>query len=135
MLVKFDRNRLLEIARFGIVGTTAMVIHYSIYYVLLPLVDKNIAYSIGYFLSFLCNYLMSLYFTFRVKPSLLRFVRFTGSHGVNYFVYIGLFNFFCWTGIPKVWAPFPVYLFAVPISFILVRFALKTKQKNKYENL
>lgn len=125
------RERLLEIMKFGIVGTTAMMIHYGIYYVLLPLTDKNIAYFIGYFLSFLCNFLMSSYFTFRVIPTWRRFVRFSGSHGANYLIYAGLFNFFCWAGIPDVWAPLPVYLIAVPVSFILVRLALKTKNKDK----
>ena len=122
-----NRKQLMEVVRFGIVGTTAMVIHYGIYFVLLPLMDKNIAYSIGYFISFLCNFLMSSYFTFRVKPSWTRLFRFSGSHLINYFVYLGLFNLFCWLGIPPKWAPLPVYAIAVPISFLLVRFALKKK--------
>ena len=119
-----SKKRVIEIIRFGIVGTTAMLIHYGIYYFLLPVMDKNIAYSIGYFLSFLCNYLMSSYFTFNVKPSFRRFFRFLCSHGVNYFIYLGVFNFFYWVGVPDKYAPLPVYLIAVPISFILVRYAL-----------
>ena len=119
-----SKKRVIEIIRFGIVGTTAMLIHYGIYYFLLPVMDKNIAYSIGYFLSFLCNYLMSSYFTFNVKPSFRRFFRFLCSHGVNYFIYLGLFNFFYRVGVPDKYAPLPVYLIAVPISFILVRYAL-----------
>ena len=127
-LRKVDKERLLEIVRFGIVGTTAMVIHYGIYYVLMPLINVNIAYSTGYFLSFLCNFLMTSYFTFRVRPTWKRLIRFAGSHGINYLVYLGLFNFFLWTGVPKVWAPLPVYLFAVPISFVLVRLAMVMKE-------
>lgn len=124
------KQSILEIIRFGIVGTTAMIIHYGIYYVLLPLMNMNIAYSIGYFLSFLCNFLMSSFFTFRVKPSWKRLVRFTGSHGINYFVYLGLFNFFYWIGVPAKLAPLPVYLIAVPISFLLVRFAMKKNEES-----
>ena len=119
------KERFWEIFRFGVVGTTAMLIHYGIYYVLLSYINMNIAYSIGYFLSFLCNYLMSSYYTFKTKPSLKKFIRFTYSHGINYFVYLGLFNFFYWIGVSEKLAPFPVYLIAVPISFLLVRFALK----------
>jgi putative flippase GtrA len=119
------KERFWEIFRFGVVGTTAMLIHYGIYYVLLSYINMNIAYSIGYFLSFLCNYLMSSYYTFKTKPSLKKFIRFTCSHGINYFVYLGLFNFFYWVGVSEKLAPFPVYLIAVPISFLLVRFALK----------
>ena len=116
-----------EVVRFGIVGTTAMVIHYGLFYVLLPMMDKNIAYSIGYFVSFVCNFFMSSLFTFKVRPTWVHFVRFSGSHGVNYFVYLALFNLFCWLGVPPRLAPLPVYAIAVPISFLLVRFALKKK--------
>ena len=128
-MMLITKERFWEIFRFGVVGTTAMLIHYGIYYVLLPYMNMNIAYTIGYFLSFLCNFLMSSYFTFKVKPSFKRFIRFTCSHGVNYFVYLGLFNLFYWIGVPKELAPFPVYLIAVPISFLLVRFALTNKNK------
>jgi putative flippase GtrA len=124
-----DKEQLLEIIRFGIVGTTAMLIHYGIYFVLLPLIDKNIAYTIGYILSFVCNYLMSSYITFHVKPTLRRFYRFLCSHGINYIMYIGLFNFFCWMGVPAKEAPLPVYLIAVPVSFLLVRYAMKSKKE------
>jgi putative flippase GtrA len=123
-----NRQRIMEFIRFGMVGTTAMIIHYGIYFVLLPLMDRNVAYTIGYFLSFLANFIMSSYFTFRVKPTTRRFIRFLSSHGVNYFVYLGLYNFFYWIGVPAELAPLPVYLIAVPISFLLVRLALKKKE-------
>ena len=120
-----DRRRLLELVRFGVTGTLAMLVHYGIYYLLLPVIDRNVAYTLGYFISFLGNFVLSSYFTFRVPPTWRRLLRFTGSHGVNYFMYIGLYNFFYWVGVPAVWAPLPVYLIAVPVSFLLVRFALK----------
>ncbi len=129
--MKINKEHFFEIVRFGIVGTTSMIIHYSIYYVLLPFIDKNIAYSIGYFISFLCNFLMSSYYTFKVGPSWQKLLKFAGSHGINYFIYLGLFNLFCLIGVPIKLAPFPVYLFAVPISFLLVRFALTNKSKKR----
>ena len=126
---RISKERIFEILRFGIVGTVAMAIHYGIFYVLLPTMDKNIAYTIGYFIGFVCNFFMSSYFTFQVKPTWTRLFRFGCSHGINFFVYIGLFNFFCWTGVPPKWAPLPVYAIAIPVSYLLVRFALKNKQK------
>ena len=124
------RIKALEFMRFGIVGTTAMMVHYGIFYLLLPWMDKNIAYTIGYFLSFLGNFVLSSLFTFRVKPTWARFLKFGTSHGINYFMYIGLFNLFCWIGVPVKWAPLPVYAVAVPISFLLVRLALTKRLKN-----
>ena len=89
--------------------------------------DKNVAYTIGYFTSYLCNYIMTSYFTVRVMPTWSRFVKFSGSHLINYFVYIGLFNFFIFVGFTPQYAPLPVYLIAVPISFLLVRFSMIKK--------
>ena len=125
-LQKID-PRLWQFVRFGIVGTIAMLLHYGIYFLLLDHMDKNVAYTIGYFLSFVCNFIMSSYFTFRVPPTLKRFLRFAGSHGINYFVYIGLFNVFLFLGVHPKWAPLPVYAVAVPISFLLVRLAMLRK--------
>ena len=119
------RRTFWEVARFGIVGTTAMLVHYGVYYLLLPHTDKNVAYSLGYLISFMANFMLSSYFTFRVSPSWLRLVRFAGSHTVNYLLHMVLFNAFCYVGIPPRLAPLPVYAIAVPINFLLVRYALK----------
>ena len=120
-----------EIIRFGIVGVAATAIHYAIYYLLLPHLDKNIAYTTGYLISFLCNFFMSSYFTFKVSPSWRRLLRFAGSHVANYILQMVLLNLFCWMGIPEKWAPLPVYAIAVPVNFLLVRLALMAKRKGE----
>lgn len=120
-------NRVKEFLKFGIVGTIAMLIHLGVYYFFLFYVDKNVAYSLGYFISFLCNFLMTSFITFRVTPTWTRFLRFGGSHLLNYFIYIGLFNFFLLIGFSPKYAPLPVYFIAVPTSFLLVRFSMIKK--------
>lgn len=127
-------ERMKEVVRFGIVGVIVTIIHYAVFYVLLPFCDKNVAYTIGYLVSFLCNFLLSARFTFKVAPSWPRFFRFSGSHVVNYFVQMVLFNFFCWIGIGEKWAPLPVYAIAVPLNFLLVRLALKMKNGKTKES-
>ena len=115
-----------EIVRFGVVGVVATAIHYGVYYVLLNAgADRNVAFVAGYLVSFVCNYLLSSFFTFGVGLSWKRLAGFTGSHVVNFFVQVVLFNVFCWVGVPAGWAPLPVYGVAVPVNFLLVRFALK----------
>ena len=120
-------TRIREFFRFGIVGTISMLIHLGIYYLLYIAIEKNIAYTIGYIISFLGNFIMTSYFTFEVKPTWKRLVKFGGSHFINYFVYIGLFNIFLHLGLSPKTAPLPVYLIAVPISFLLVRFSMTKK--------
>lgn len=113
-----------EIIRFGIVGTTAMFIHYGIYYLLQKVIYLNIAFTLGYAISFLFNFIMSSYFTFKVKPSLTRFIKFGMSHGINYLIQITLFNISLFLKIPKEYAPIPVYIISIPTSFILVKYAM-----------
>ena len=125
-----DRNKTIgEIIRFGIVGSTAMVLHYSIYWLLQHWINVNIAYSIGYFLSFLVNYYLSAHFTFKEKTSKENGAGFIGAHAFNYFLQIVLFNFFLWLGLSRELAPIAVLLIAVPTNFILVRFVFKHLNK------
>lgn len=116
--------RLGELARFGVVGVAATAIHYGVYWLLLPVAEKNVAYTAGFAVSFACNYALSVAYTFRVSPSWARLAKFAGSHAVNYAVQISLFNLFCLAGVPPEWVPLPVYAVAVPLNFLLVRLAL-----------
>jgi len=123
-----SKSRLREMILFGIVGATAMAIHYGIYYVLLPVLPVNVSFSLGYFISFLYNFTMTSYFTFRVKPSVGRFFRFAASHGTNYLLQILLLNFFIHVaGLNEKIAPVPVYAISVPVNYMLVRLAMKHK--------
>ena len=120
-----DKQSLGEAMRFGIVGVLATALHYILYYVLLNVASPTIAFTIGYGISFVCNYVLSSRFTFRVSMSVQRFTSFALSHLVNYFVGLALLHLFLWMGLSPALAPLPTFAIAVPINFLLVRFALK----------
>ena len=63
------KETLGELIRFGIVGTTSAAIHYAIYWILQHWIEVNVAYTIGYVLSFLVNYYLTAHFTFKEKTS------------------------------------------------------------------
>ena len=121
-----------EISRFALVGLIATAIHYALYYLCLRWTGHNAAYSIGYALSFVCNYVLSVKFTFRVPFSLSRFVGFSVSHLLNYLAGVVLLNIMIWAGIPEGVAPLPVFVLVVPINFLLVRYAL-TRRKEAHD--
>ena len=114
-----------ELIRFGIVGVIAVAIHYGVYWVLQHWINVNVAYTIGYFVSFLFNYYLSAHFTFREKTSTKNGAGFIGAHVFNYFLQIGLFNLFLWLGLSREVAPLAVLLIAVPTNFLIVRFVFK----------
>lgn len=119
------KEQLGELIRFGIVGVIAVAVHYAIYWVLQHWLNVNVAYTLGYLLSFLMNYYLSAHFTFREKTSAKTGIGFGGAHLVNYLMHMLLFNFFLWLGLSKELAPFAVLAIAVPTNFVFVRFVFK----------
>lgn len=122
------KYKLEEFIKFVIVGLTATGISYLIYISLLNLIDKNIAYTIGYAISFCFNLIASNLFTFKTKVNVKNGIRFSLAHLTNFIIQIILLNFFTMIGIPKIYAPIPVYVIAVPVNFFVVRFALKSNK-------
>ncbi|MBO5603601.1 MAG: GtrA family protein [Prevotella sp.] len=123
--MKISRQTIYEILRFGIVGVVATALHYVIYWILQHWINVNVAYTIGYFLSFIANYFLSAQFTFREKTTTRNGIGFAGAHLFNYLFQMVLLNIFLWLGVSKALAPLPVYCIAVPVNFILVRTVFK----------
>lgn len=121
-MMLLERKNILEIIRFCIVGVVATALHYGIYLLLKNYIGLNTAYTIGYFLSFIANYLLSARFTFRKKKSVKNGVGFSCAHIFNYLLQTALLNIFIWFGISDALAPVPVYCIAIPTNFIIVRF-------------
>lgn len=126
-----SKSKRYQFIRYCTVGTLAAGIHYGVYFVLqeYELVNLNIAYTIGYATSFVCNFFMTSYFTFRSNPSLKRALGFGGSHLVNYLIHMGLFNLFLSLDVNQEIAPLFVLAVAVPVNFVMLRFVFKHKQR------
>ena len=126
--------RIREIVRFVIVGTIATGIHYGIYLLLVHIygieqtdtIRINIAYSVGYAISFICNMLLTASFTFREKLTIKRGSGFVISHIINYLLHLLFLSLFLWMGLSNKWAPIPVYCMVVPINYLLVRTVFKS---------
>lgn len=114
-----------ELIRFAITGTIATVLQYLIYYMLMTVAGASIAWTIGYAISFVFNFMMTTYFTFKVKPNKKKAGGFAVSHIINWLMQLGTLNFFIWAGVSKALAPIPMYMICMPINFLLVRFFVK----------
>ena len=117
--------RLQEVLRFGIVGAASTLIQFVAYFLLAGVTNHNIALPVSYALSLLFNFLMTTYFTFRVKPDARKGMGFLASHAVNFTLQFLLLNLFIWTGIHKQWAIIPVFMVCIPVNFLLVRWSMK----------
>ena len=121
-------TKIREFIRFVIVGVLATVIHYGIYLLLLHYMHTNVSYTIGYVISFICNFFMSNFFTFKSKPTIKKGVGFGISHVINYMLHITLLNLFIFLGLSEKIAPVFVFAIVIPINFMLVRFVFKSEK-------
>ena len=88
-----------------------------------------VAYVCAFCVSIVCNFVLSSYFTFRVRPSVHRAVRFLAAHLINLVNELVLLEVWLWAGVPKLYAPLCVFLVAFPVNFLMVRFALRGRLK------
>lgn len=124
----FQRDsKTVEFIRFVFAGVVATGLHYCIYLILSEYLPTNIAYTLGYIISFAANFFLSNYFTFKTKPSLKKGIGFGVSHLINYTLHIILLNFFIWLGISKQLAPIPVFGISIPVNFFMVRTVFKSR--------
>lgn len=122
-----NRKTINEIIRFGITGGLATVLQYVTYYILVSVLNVNVALAIGYAVSFVFNYFMSARFTFREKTSKKNGIGFCCAHAVNFMLQAGFLNLFLSLGLDKKIALIPVFCICIPVNFILVRFAFHRK--------
>lgn len=121
------RKKFGEILRFGIVGAIAALLQYGVYLAMLILMSPGVANTIGYIISFIFNFIASTHYTFKVKANAKRGLGFALSHVVNYLLQTLTLLLFIYIGVPKAYAPIPMFCICVPVNFILVRYFLTKK--------
>lgn len=121
-------SRFSELMRFGIVGGLATALQYGVYVIFVDAVGVKAVPStmISYAISFLFNFLMSTYFTFRTKPSTLRGLGFTLSHMINMGLQVGIVAIFKGIIGPTL-ALLPAFAVCIPVNFLMVRFVFTNK--------
>lgn len=126
-LVKSDTKR-AEMIRFVIVGGIATALQFGIYVVFVNAVHVKAVVStmISYAISFVANFFLSSYFTFKSDPNAKKGLAFTASHLVNMGMQTGLVAIFKGIVGPTL-ALLPALAICVPLNFFLVRFAFKAK--------
>lgn len=130
-------NKYAEMVRFALVGGFATVLQYGIYVVFVNAVKVPAVPStmISYAISFIANFFLSSYFTFRSSPNALKGLAFTLSHIINMGMQTGMVAIFKGLVGPTL-ALLPAIAICFPINFFLVRYAFtsdrfKGKKKNR----
>ena len=124
----YQSSSFREVIRFGIVGVLATLIQYGVYYAINQCIGwgATTSLTIGYVVSFVFNFFLSNYFTFKTRPTVKKGIGFGLSHAINYGLQVVFLNLYMYIGIPEVYAPLPMFATVIPINFLLVRKVLKS---------
>lgn len=115
-----------EAFRFIAVGGMSTAITYIVYYILLlEDIGAVAAYTVGYIVGLIFNYMMSARFTFKKSMNFKNAVGFVLTNAFNYALQVGLLWLFIYWGVPEKIAPLPMYAVAVPVNFLMVRTVFK----------
>lgn len=133
-------SRIDEIMRFAITGGIATALQYGIYVVFVDAVGVKAVPStlISYALSFIANFFLSTYFTFKTKPTRRNGLGFIFSHVINMGLQTGLVAIFKELVGPTL-ALLPALAICIPCNYLMVRYAFKGKafmtkaQRAEYE--
>lgn len=116
---------MIEFFRFAIVGIIATLINLGTYYTLIHFnINTSIAYSLGYAVSLIFNYLLTLNFTFKTSHSNSKGAKFLLTHLFNYLLQLFILNILLFVVSENI-APILTQALSVPINFLLVRKVVK----------
>lgn len=120
-----------EFIRFCIVGVIATALDAGIFYLVRMFASYQIALVSGYCLSLIVNYLLTIYWTFKKKPSTSNLVGVIAAHMFNLFIVRMslMWIFVDVAGIPDRIAYVPTLLISMVTNFLVVRFAVNKTEK------
>lgn len=122
-------NRRAEVIRFALTGGFCTVLQYGMYVVFLHAVGVPavVCTIISYAISFVANFLLSSFFTFKSTPNAKKGLAFTVSHLINMGMQTGFVAIFKGIVGPTL-ALLPALSICVPLNYFMVRFAFKNER-------
>ncbi|MDE4085543.1 GtrA family protein [Planococcus maritimus] len=123
-----------EFTRFVFVGVVNTLSYYSIYLFLHNMLDwaYMLSHIIGFLISLNISFFLNTYVTYRVKPTLKKYLYFPLTQVVNMSVSTFLiFIFVEFLHINSNIAPFAAVIFTIPVTFVVSGKILKAPAQSK----
>ncbi|WP_211655943.1 GtrA family protein [Planococcus alpniumensis] len=123
-----------EFTRFVFVGVVNTLSYYSIYLFLHNVLDwvYMLSHIIGFLISLNISFFLNTYVTYRVKPTLRKYLYFPLTQVVNMSVSTFLiFIFVEFLHINSNIAPFAAVIFTIPVTFVVSGKILKAPAQSK----
>ena len=125
--------------RFVLVGALGTGLQYGIYYVLLGLFQQHwpemmiltsLAFTIGFVMEMIYNYLLTSFYTFRVRPTWKNAGGFLVGRAINYVIQLLLLNCLIWLHMSEEWAGIAAIALAGVINYFVLLPFYKDNKRN-----
>ncbi len=125
--------------RFMFVGAFGTGLQYGIYYLLLDFFQRqwpevailtSLAFTIGFVMEMICNYFLTSFYTFKVRPTWKNAGGFLFGRAINYFIQLLLLNILIWLHMSEEWAGLVAIALAGVINYFVLLPFYKDKKKS-----
>ena len=126
--------------RFVLVGAFGTGLQYGIYYLLLNLFQQqwpdvgiltSLAFTIGFVMEMICNYFLTSFYTFKVRPNWINAGGFLFGRAINYVIQMLLLNALIWLHMSEEFAGILAIALAGVINYFILLPFYKDKKKEK----
>ena len=124
--------------RFVLVGAFGTGLQYGIYYLLLNFFQKqwpevgiltSFAFTIGFVMEMICNYFLTSFYTFKVRPNWKNAGGFLFGRAINYVIQMLLLNALIWLHMSEEFAGILAIALAGIINYFILLPFYKDKKK------
>ena len=125
--------------RFVLVGALGTGLQYGIYYMLLGVFQQHwpevmiltsLAFTIGFVMEMICNYFLTSFYTFRVRPNWKNAGGFLVGRALNYVIQLILLNCLIWLHMSEEWAGRAAIALAGVINYFVLLPFYKDNKRN-----
>ena len=125
--------------RFVLVGALGTGLQYGIYYMLLGVFQQHwpeiiiltsLAFTIGFVIEMIYNYLLTSFYTFRVRPTWKNAGGFLVGRALNYVIQLLLLNCLIWLHMSEEWAGIAAIALAGVINYFVLLPFYKDNKRN-----
>ncbi len=126
--------------RFVLVGALGTGIQYGIYYLLLDIFQRHwqdlgiltsVAFTAGFIIEMICNYFITSFYTFKMRPSWKNAGGFLFGRAVNYVIQMLLLNVLIWLHISEEYSGILAIMLAGVINYFVLLPFYKDKKREK----
>ena len=126
-------------ARFVLVGALGTGLQYGIYYLLLMVFQRrwpdvgiltSVAFTAGFIIEMVCNYFLTSFYTFRVRPTWKNAGGFLFGRAINYVIQLLFLNLLIWLHLSEELSGIAAITLAGVINYFILLPFYKDKKRD-----